>query len=62
MAHIETPGVKPPAASWAAATGRAHLDIQIIEPNITHTLAAAQLRAWLDRPPTSPAESVRKQK
>ena len=37
------------------------LDIEITEPPVTHTLLVAQLKAWLDRPATSPAEAVRKQ-
>jgi len=38
------------------------LDIEIIEPPVTHTLLVGQLRAWLNRPPASPAEAARKQK
>ena len=38
------------------------LDIQIIEPGVTHMLLVAQMRQWLERPPTSPAESSKKQK
>lgn len=38
------------------------LDIQIVEPNVTHTLLVAQLRQWLDRAPTSPADSVKRQR
>ena len=38
------------------------LDIQIIEPNVTHTLLVAQLRSWLDRPAVSPAETIKKRK
>ena len=38
------------------------LDIEIIEPAVTHTLLIGQLRTWLSRPAASPAEQVRKQK
>ena len=38
------------------------LDIQIIEPGVTHMLLVAQLKQWLDRPASSPADLVRKQK
>jgi hypothetical protein len=38
------------------------LEIQILEPGVAHLLLVAQLRAWLDRPTTSPAESVKKRK
>jgi hypothetical protein len=38
------------------------LEIQVLEPGVTHQLLVAQLKAWLDRPPTSPAESARKKK
>jgi hypothetical protein len=38
------------------------LDIQIVEPNVTHTLLVAQLRQWLDRAPTRPADSVKRQR
>jgi hypothetical protein len=38
------------------------LDIQILEPNVTHTLMVAQLRTWLDRPTTNPADLLKKKK
>ena len=38
------------------------LEIQIMEPGVTHLLLVAQLRAWLERPTASPAEMVKKQK
>ncbi len=38
------------------------LDIEIVEPPVTHTLLVAQLKAWLDRPAASPAEAGREQK
>lgn len=38
------------------------LDIQVIEPNVTHTLLVAQLKQWLDRAPTSPAETLKKRR
>jgi len=48
---------------WIESVGPGtRLDIQIIEPNITHTLLVAQLKQWLDRPPTSPADSMKKRK
>jgi hypothetical protein len=48
---------------WIESVGPGtRLDIQIIEPNITHTLPVAQLKQWLDRPPTSPADSMKKRK
>ena len=48
---------------WVESVGPGtRLDIQIIEPNVTHTLLVAQLKQWLDRPPTSAADSVKKQK
>lgn len=36
------------------------LDVQIIDPNVTHTLLVAQLQTWLNQPPTSPAEMTKK--
>jgi hypothetical protein len=48
---------------WIESVGPGtRLDIQIIEPNVTHTLLVAQLKQWLDRPATSPADSVKKRK
>jgi hypothetical protein len=48
---------------WVDAVGPGtRLDIEIIEPPVTHTLLVGQLRAWLNRPAASPAEAVRKQK
>jgi hypothetical protein len=38
------------------------LDIEIVEPAVTHSLLVAQLRTWLSRPATSPADQARKQK
>jgi hypothetical protein len=38
------------------------LEVQIVEPNVTHTLVVAQLNAWLDEPAKSPAELTRKKK
>jgi hypothetical protein len=48
---------------WIESVGPGtRLDIQIIEPNVTHTLLVAQLKQWLDRPSTSPAETVKKRR
>jgi hypothetical protein len=48
---------------WVDDLGPAtRLDIEIIEPAVTHTLLVAQLRSWLNRPATSPADQIRKQK
>jgi hypothetical protein len=48
---------------WVDTVGPGtRLDVQIIEPPVTHTLLVAQLRVWLDRPAASPVEAVRKQK
>jgi hypothetical protein len=42
---------------WIESVGPGtRLDIQIIEPNVTHTLLVAQLKQCLDRPPMSPAD------
>lgn len=38
------------------------LEIQIVEPNVTHTLLVAQLKGWLDRPANNPAETLKKRK
>ena len=38
------------------------LEIQIIDPNVTHALLVAQLQQWLNRPATSPAEMTKKKK
>jgi hypothetical protein len=46
---------------WVEKVGPGtRLEIQILEPGVTHLLLVAQLKAWLDRPTTSPAESVKK--
>lgn len=38
------------------------LDVQIIDPSMTHTVLVSQLRQWLERPTSVPEELVRKQK
>jgi hypothetical protein len=38
------------------------LEIQVIEPGVTHLLLVAQLRQWLDTPARSPADVMKKQK
>jgi hypothetical protein len=38
------------------------LEIQVIEPGVTHLLLVAQLRRWLDAPARSPAEVMKKRK
>jgi len=38
------------------------LDIQIVEPNVTHTLYVAQLHTWLAGPAANPTEMLRKKK
>ena len=38
------------------------LEIQVIEPGVTHSLFVAQLRQWLDGPARSPADVVKRQK
>ena len=48
---------------WVREIGPAtRLDIEVVEPAVTHMLLVAQLRTWLDRPASSPAHQVRKQK
>ena len=48
---------------WIESVGPGtRLEIQVLEPGVTHLLLVAQLRQWLDQPTTSPAESVRKRK
>ena len=48
---------------WIESVGPGtRLDIQIIEPNVTHTLLVAQLKQWLDRPQTSHDDSMKKLK
>ena len=50
-------------STWVENVGPGtRLDVQIIEPGVTHMLLVAQLRHWLDRPARSPAEMVQKQK
>ena len=38
------------------------LEIQIIDPNVTHTLFVAQLQTWLAQPARSPADVIKKKK
>ena len=48
---------------WVEEVGPGtRLDIEIIEPAVTHTLLVGQLRTWLSRPAASPADQMRKQK
>ncbi len=48
---------------WVENVGAGtRLDIEVIEPNVRHTLMVGQVRSWLDKPAASPAEVVRKKK
>lgn len=48
---------------WTENIGPAtRLEIQIVEPNVTHTLYVGQLQTWLIKPASTPAETVRKKK
>jgi hypothetical protein len=48
---------------WVDTVGPGtRLDIEIVEPNVTHTLLVAQLRQWLNRPTTSPTDALKKKK
>ena len=38
------------------------LEIQVIDPGVTHVLQVAQLRQWLDGPARSPADVIKRQK
>jgi len=50
-------------ATWVDNVGPGtKLDVQIVEPGVTHMLLVAQLRQWLDGPARSPAEVLQKQK
>ena len=38
------------------------LEIQIVEPNVTHMLLVAQLKSWLEQPARNPADVIKKKK
>lgn len=48
---------------WIESVGPGtRLEIQVLEPNVTHLLLVAQLKQWLDRPASSPADTMRKKR
>ena len=51
-----------PRTTWIDNMGAGtRLDIEVIQPGARHMLMVAQMKQWLERPGTSPAEATKKQ-